>query len=184
MAEINANLKAGLIDKQAAANQTMQVQKAKDAKELQQLRDKASMQRTQYTQQSQNQRAERGYQAAMEREKFRQQEITKRNGSTGSKKKKKYPVMKFKSSGKTYDLNDDADVARMYNKGLEIGFFDNNLLSDEMTVDDMRQAILTATDQTRNVNETANNHENKKKTIEGFSTSSAANTNKKTIEGF
>lgn len=188
LAEINANLKGGLIDKQAAANQRMQVQKAKDAKELQQLRDKASMQRTQYTQQAQNQRSERGNQAAMEREKFRQQEITKRNGKSGTGRKKKYPVMKFKSSGKTYDLNDDADVARMYNKGLEIGFFGksgiSNLLSDEMTVDDMRQAILTATDQTRNVNETANSHENKKKTIEGFSTSSAANTNKKTIEGF
>lgn len=188
MAELNAKLKGGLIDKQAAANLKMQIQKAKDANELQQLRDKASMQRTQYAQQSQNQRAERGNQAAMEREKFRQQEITKRNGKSGTGRKKKYPVMKFKSSGKTYDLNDDADVARMYNKGLEIGFFGksgiSNLLSDEMTVDDMRQAILTATDQTRNVNETANSHENKKKTIEGFSTSSAANTNKKTIEGF
>lgn len=188
LAELNAKLKGGLIDQQTAANLKLQIQKAKDAKELQGIRDKASMQRTQYAQQSQNQRAERGNQAAMEREKFRQQEITKRNGKSGTGRKKKYPVMKFKSSGKTYDLNDDADVVRMYNKGLEIGFFGksgiSNLLSDEMTVDDMRQAILTATDQTRNVNETANSHENKKKTIEGFSTSSAANTNKKTIEGF
>lgn len=184
MAEINANLKAGLIDKQAAANQTMQVQKAKDAKELQQLRDKASMQRTQYTQQSQNQRAERGDQAAMEREKFRQQEITKRNGSSStstSKKKKKYPVMKFGSSGETYDMNKDTDVARMYNKGVEIGYFPE-IMPDPtsnkgITIDDMREAILTATDQKRKVNIPA------RKTIEGFSTSAAAK-NKKTIEGF
>lgn len=189
MAEINANLKTGLIDKQAAANQAMQVQKAKDAKELQQLRDKASMQRTQYTQQSQNQRAERGDQAAMEREKFRQQEITNRNGSSStSTSKKKYPVMKFGSSGETYDMNKGTDVARMYNRGVEIGYFPERMpdptSNKGITIDDMRQAILTATDQTKNVNKTANNHENKKKTIEGFSTSSAANTKKKTIEGF
>lgn len=180
LAEINANLKEGLIDKQSAANQRMQVQKAKDAKELQQLRDKASMQRTQYAQQSQNQRAERGDQAAMEREKFRQQEITKRNGKSGTGRKKKYPVMKFGSSGETYDMNKDTDVARMYNKGVEIGYFPEPMIDPTsnkgMTVDDMREAILTATDQKRNVKQPA------RKTIEGFSTSSAAN--KKTIEGF
>lgn len=182
MAELNAKLKGGLIDKQEAANLKMQIQKAKDAKELQQLRDKASMQRTEYAQQSQNQRAERGDQAAMEREKFRQQEITKRNGSTGtstSKKKKKYPVMKFGSSGETYDMNKDTDVARMYNKGVEIGYFPEPIIDSTsnkgMTVDDMREAILTATDQKRNVKRPA------RKTIEGFSTSSG---NKKTIEGF
>lgn len=182
LAEINANLKGGLIDKQAAANQRMQVQKAKDAKELQQLRDKASMQRTRYTQQAQNQRAERGDQAAMEREKFRQQEITKRNGSTGtstSKKKKTYPVMKFGSSGETYDMNKDTDVARMYNRGVEIGYFPE-IMPDPtsnkgITIDDMREAILTATDQKRNVKQPA------RKTIEGFSNSAG---NKKTIEGF
>lgn len=188
MAELNAKLKGGLIDQQTAANLKLQIQKAKDTKELQQLRIEGNMQTTRYVQNAQDKRTDKKIEADMKKEQYRQQEITKRNGSTGtSTSKKKYPVMKFKSSGKTYDLNDDADVARMYNKGLEIGFFGksgiSNLLSDEMTVDDMRQAILTATDQTRNVNETANSHENKKKTIEGFSTSSA-NTNKKTIEGF
>lgn len=182
LAEINANLKGGLIDKQAAANQRMQVQKAKDAKELQQLRDKASMQRTQYTQQAQNQRAERGDQAAMEREKFRQEEITRRNGSsttTSGGGRKKYPVMKFGSSGETYDMNKDTDVARMYNRGVEIGYFPEPMIDSTsnkgMTVDDMREAILTATDQKRNVKQPA------RKTIEGFSNSAG---NKKTIEGF
>ena len=188
LAELNAKLKGGLIDQQTAANLKLQIQKAKDDKELQQLRNEGNMQTTRYVQNAQDKRTDKKIEADMKKEQYRQQEITKRNGKSGTGRKKKYPVMKFKSSGKTYDLNDDADVARMYNKGLEIGFFGksgiSNLLSDEMTVDDMRQAILTATDQTRNVNETANSHENKKKTIEGFSTSSSANTNKKTIEGF
>lgn len=183
LAELNAKLKGGLIDQQTAANLKLQIQKAKDAKELQQLRNEGNMQTTRYVQNAQDKRTDKKIEADMKKEQYRQQEITKRNGSTGtstSKKKKKYPVMKFGSSGETYDMNKDTDVARMYNKGVEIGYFPEPMIDPTsnkgMTVDDMREAILTATDQKRNVKQPA------RKTIEGFSTSSAAS--KKTIEGF
>lgn len=182
MAELNAKLKAGLIDQQTAANLKLQIQKAKDDKELQQLRNEGNMQTTRYVQNAQDKRTDKKIEADMKKEQYRQQEITKRNGSTGtstSKKKKKYPVMKFGSSGETYDMNKDTDVARMYNKGVEIGYFPE-IMPDPtsnkgITIDDMREAILTATDQKRNVKRPA------RKTIEGFSTSAG---NKKTIEGF
>jgi hypothetical protein len=184
MAEIQAQLKGGLIDKQAAANLSIQIQKSKDAKELQGIRDKASMQRTRYSQGAQTERQKMSNDAAMEREKYRQQEITKRNGSSGSsgkKKNKTYPKMKFGSDGDvTYDLNKDTDVARMYNEGVRIGYFPepiNDPTKKGMTIDEMREAILTSTDDVRPIRRTG------KKTIEGFSSSSEKN-NKKTIEGF
>ena len=180
LAELNAKLKGGLIDQQTAANLKLQIQKAKDAKELQQLRIEGNMQTTRYVQNAQDKRTDKKIEADMKKEQYRQQEITKRNGSTGtSTSKKKYPVMKFGSSGETYDMNKDTDVARMYNKGVEIGYFPE-IMPDPtsnkgITIDDMREAILTATDQKRNVKQPA------RKTIEGFSNSAG---NKKTIEGF
>ena len=95
--------------------------------------------------------------AAMEREKYRQQEIAKRNGNAGSGKKNKYPKMKFGHDGAvTYDLNKDTDVARMYNEGVRIGYFPqqfNDPTKKGMTIDDMREAILTATDDKRPVHD-------------------------------
>lgn len=184
MAELNAKLKAGLIDQQTAANLKLQIQKAKDDKELQQLRNEGNMQTTRYVQNAQDKRTDKKIEADMKKEQYRQQEITKRNGSSGSsgkKKNKTYPKMKFGSDGDlTYDLNKDTDVARMYNEGVRIGYFPepiNDSTKKGMTIDEMREAILTSTDDVRPIRRTG------KKTIEGFSSSSEKN-NKKTIEGF
>lgn len=157
LAEIQANLKAGIIDKQKAADLEKQARKAKDAKELEGVKNDFRMKLARYNQGAATGRTKMNNEAAMEREKYRQQEIAKRNGNAGSLsgKKKKYPKMKFGHDGAvTYDLNKDTDVARMYNEGVRIGYFPqqfNDPTKKGMTIDDMREAILTATDDKRPV---------------------------------
>lgn len=159
LAEIQANLKAGLIDKQKAAYLEKQARKAKDAKELEGVKNDFRMKLARYNQGAATGRTKMNNEAAMEREKYRQQEIAKRNGNAGSSsgKKNKYPKMKFGHDGAvTYDLNKDTDVARMYNEGVRIGYFPqqfNDPTKKGMTIDDMREAILTATDDKRPVHD-------------------------------
>ena len=159
IAEIQANLKAGLIDKQKAADLEKQARKAKDAKDLEGVKNDFRMKLARYNQGAATGRTKMNNEAAMEREKYRQQEIAKRNGNAGSSsgKKKKYPKMKFGHDGAvTYDLNKDTDVARMYNEGVRIGYFPqqfNDPTKKGMTIDDMREAILTATDDKRPVHD-------------------------------
>lgn len=172
IAEIQANLKAGLIDKQKAADLEKQARKAKDAKELEGVKNDFRMKLARYNQGAATGRTKMNNEAAMEREKYRQQEIAKRNGNAGSSsgKKKKYPKMKFGQDGILYDLNNDTDVARMYNEGIVIGYFPKDL--DKMTIDEMRQAILTSTDDVRKVSS------NRKKTSSGKEAPYITNENK------
>lgn len=172
LAEIQANLKAGLIDKQKAADLEKQARKAKDAKELEGVKNDFRMKLARYNQGAATGRTKMNNEAAMEREKYRQQEIAKRNGNAGSSsgKKKKYPRMKFGQDGILYDLNNDTDVARMYNEGVVIGYFPKDL--DKMTIDEMRQAILTSTDDVRKVSS------NRKKTSSGKEAPYITNENK------
>lgn len=172
IAEIQANLKAGLIDKQKAADLEKQARKAKDAKELEGVKNDFRMKLARYNQGTATGRTKMNNEAAMEREKYRQQEIAKRNGNAGSSsgKKKKYPRMKFGQDGILYDLNNDTDVARMYNEGIVIGYFPKDL--DKMTIDEMRQAILTSTDDVRKVSS------NRKKTSSGKEAPYITNENK------
>lgn len=159
IAEIQANLKAGLIDKQKAADLEKQARKAKDAKELEGVKNDFRMKLARYNQGAATGRTKMNNEAAMKREKYRQQEIAKRNGNAGSSsgKKNKYPKMKFGHDGAvTYDLNKDTDVARMYNEGVRIGYFPqqfNDPTKKGMTIDDMREAILTATGDKRPVHD-------------------------------
>lgn len=174
LAELNASIKAGLMDKQTAADLTKQAQKANDAKALQKVKDKAA-----------SARAAMNNKAAMEREKYRQGEITKRNGTSGTKGKKgkvTYPVVRFGKNGVQRDLNKPEDVAKMYNEGVEIGYFPAiaNDTSNPTTIDDMREVIMTSIDNKRDI---TGNYEKERKTIDGFSSSSTTNTKKK-IEGF
>ena len=175
LAELNASIKAGLMDKQTAADLTKQAQKANDAKALQKVKDKAA-----------SARAAMNNKAAMEREKYRQGEITKRNGTSGNKGKKgkvTYPVVRFGKNGVQRDLNKPEDVAKMYNEGVEIGYFPeivNMDTSNPTTIDDMREVIMTSIDNKRDI---TGNYEKERKTIDGFGSSSKTNTKKK-IEGF
>lgn len=172
IAEIQANLKAGLIDKQKAADLEKQARKAKDAKELEGVKNDFRMKLARYNQGAATGRTKMNNEAAMEREKYRQQEIAKRNGNAGSSsgKKKKYPRMKFGQDGILYDLNNDTDVARMHNEGVVIGYFPKDL--DKMTIDEMRQDILTSTDDVRKVSS------NRKKTSSGKEAPYITNENK------
>lgn len=172
IAEIQANLKAGIIDKQKAADLEKQARKAKDAKELEGVKNDFRIKLARYNQGAATGRTKMNNEAAMEREKYRQQEIAKRNGNAGSSsgKKKKYPRMKFGQDGILYDLNNDTDVARMYNEGIVIGYFPKDL--DKMTIDEMRQAILTSTDDVRKVSS------NRKKTSSGKEAPYITNENK------
>lgn len=175
LAELNASIKAGLMDKQTAADLTKQAQKANDAKALQKVKDKAA-----------SARAAMNNKAAMEREKYRQGEITKRNGTSGTKGKKgkvTYPVVRFGKNGVQRDLNKPEDVAKMYNEGVGIGYFPeivNMDTSNPTTIDDMREVIMTSIDNKRDI---TGNYEKERKTIDGFGSSSKTNTKKK-IEGF
>ena len=159
LAEIQANLKGGLIDKQTAADIEIQARKAKDAKELEGVKNDFRMKLARYNQGAATGRAKMNNDASMQRERYRQGEISKRNGNSSGagKKKKNYPKMKFGHDGAvTYDLNNDTDVARMYNEGVRIGYFPepvNDPTKKGMTIDDMREAILTATDDTRPVHD-------------------------------
>lgn len=172
IAEIQANLKAGIIDKQKAADLEKQARKAKDAKELEGVKNDFRIKLARYNQGAATGRTKMNNEASMEREKYRQQEIAKRNGNAGSSsgKKKKYPRMKFGQDGILYDLNNDTDVARMYNEGVVIGYFPKDL--DKMTIDEMRQAILTSTDDVRKVSS------NRKKTSSGKEAPYITNENK------
>lgn len=175
LAELNASIKAGLMDKQTAADLTKQAQKANDAKALQKVKDKAA-----------SARAAMNNKAAMEREQYRQGEITKRNGTSGTKGKKgkvTYPVVRFGKNGVQRDLNKPEDVAKMYNEGVEIGYFPeivNMDTSNPTTIDDMREVIMTSIDNKRDI---TGSYKKDGKTIEGFGSSSNTNTKKK-IEGF
>lgn len=130
LAELNASIKAGLMDKQTAADLTKQAQKANDAKALQKVKDKAA-----------SARAAMNNKAAMEREKYRQGEITKRNGTSGTKgKKTKLPILTFKTKdgrkSKSYDPNDDLELLQYYRDGVDLGIFkDLTKDADEFEVD-------------------------------------------------
>ena len=175
LANAKADREAGLMDKQTAADLTKQAQKANDAKALQKVKDKAA-----------SARAAMNNKAAMEREKYRQGEITKRNGTSGTKGKKgkvTYPVVRFGKNGVQRDLNKPEDVAKMYNEGVEIGYFPeivNMDTSNPTTIDDMREVIMTSIDNKRDI---TGSYEMERKTIDGFGSSSKTNTKKK-IEGF
>lgn len=84
LAEINANLKGGLIDKQTAADLIKAARKAKDAQELEGVKHKHNMEIAKYNQGAATARARMNNEAAMGREKYRQEEISKRGGGKGS----------------------------------------------------------------------------------------------------
>lgn len=84
LAEIQANLKAGLIDKQKAADLEKQARKAKDAKELEGVKNDFRMKLARYNQGAATARARMNNEAAMGREKYKQEEISKRGGGKGS----------------------------------------------------------------------------------------------------
>lgn len=160
LAEIQANLKGGLIDKQTAADIEKQARKAKDAKELEGIRNDFRMKLARYNQGTATGRAKMNNDASMQLEKYRQGEISKRNkNSSGSgKNKKKYPRMKFgNDSDVVYDLNNDTDVAKMYNEGVRIGYFPEKMVDPTtgkgLTIDDMREAILTSTNEKKKVHD-------------------------------
>lgn len=160
LAEIQANLKGGLIDKQTAANLTIAANKAKTQKDLEELKHEHDMEIAKYNQGAATGRAKMNNDASMQLEKYRQEEISKRNkNSSGSgKNKKKYPRMKFgNDSDVVYDLNNDTDVAKMYNEGVRIGYFPEKMVDPTtgkgLTIDDMREAILTSTNEKKKVHD-------------------------------
>ena len=155
LAEIKANLDAGLIDRRTAGTLAAQAQKATQAKDLQKIKDDAAMQRARYNQGAATARTQMTNDAAMQREKLRQERIDKRSG-TGNKKEK-YPRMKFGDSDKTYDINRSTEVAEMYNEGVRRGDFPpimNMDTSNPTTIENMRQIILQNTGKKKAVSST------------------------------
>ena len=155
LAEIKANLDAGLIDRKTAGTLAAQAQKATQAKDLQKIKDDAAMQRARYNQGAATARTQMTNDAAMQRENLRQERIDKRSG-TGSKKEK-YPRMKFGDSDKTYNINRSTEVAEMYNEGVRRGDFPpimNMDTSNPTTIENMRQIILQNTGKKKAVSST------------------------------
>lgn len=175
LAKFKASLQAGLIDKQTEADLNKIAARAKNDEELKKIEYKYKM----LLNAANNE-------AARKLEEYRQGEITKRNGTSGTKGKKgkvTYPVVRFGKNGVQRDLNKPEDVAKMYNEGVEIGYFPeivNMDTSNPTTIDDMREVIMTSIDNKRDI---TGNYEKDRKTIDGFGPSSKTNTNKK-IEGF
>lgn len=146
LAEIKANLDAGLIDRRTAGTLAAQAQKAQSAKELEDVKQKNRIELARYNQGAATARTQMTNDAAMQREKLRQDRLDGRSG-TGNKKEK-YPRMKFGDSDKTYDINRSTEVAEMYNEGVRRGDFPpitNTDTDDPTTIENMRQIILQNT---------------------------------------
>ena len=155
LAEIKANLDAGLIDRKTAGTLAAQAQKATQAKDLQKIKDDAAMQRARYNQGAATARTKMTNDAAMQREKMRQDRLDGRSGTSG--KKEKYPRVKFGDSDKTYDINRSTEVAEMYNEGVRRGDFPpimNMDTSNPTTIENMRQIILQNTGKKKAVSST------------------------------
>jgi len=146
LAEIKANLDAGLIDRRTAGTLAAQAQKAQSAKDLEDVKQEGRMQLARYNQGAATARTQMTNDAAMQREVLRQNRLDGRSGS--GNKKEKYPRMKFGDSDKTYDINRSTEVAEMYNEGVRRGDFPpimNTDTDDPTTIENMRQIILQNT---------------------------------------
>lgn len=155
LAEIKANLDAGLIDRRTAGTLAAQAQKARSAKELEDVKQKNRIKLARYNQGAATARTQMTNDAAMQREKLRQDRLDGRSG-TGNKKEK-YPRMKFGDSDKTYDINRSTEVAEMYNEGVRRGDFPpimNMDTSNPTTIENMRQIILQNTGKKKAVSST------------------------------
>ena len=146
LAEIKANLDAGLIDRRTAGTLAAQAQKAQSAKDLEDVKQKNRIELARYNQGADTARTQMTNDAAMQREVLRQNRLDGRSGS--GNKKEKYPRMKFGDSDKTYDINRSTEVAEMYNEGVRRGDFPpimNTDTDDPTTIENMRQIILQNT---------------------------------------
>lgn len=146
LAEIKANLDAGLIDRRTAGTLAAQAQKARSAKELEDVKQKNRIKLARYNQGAATARTQITNDAAMQREVLRQNRLDGRSGS--GNKKEKYPRLKFGDSDKTYDINRSTEVAEMYNEGVRRGDFPpimNMDTSNPTTIENMRQIILQNT---------------------------------------
>lgn len=146
LAEIKANLDAGLIDRRTAGTLAAQAQKAQSAKDLEDVKQKNRIELARYNQGAATARTQMTNDAAMQREVLRQNRLDGRSGS--GNKKEKYPRMKFGDSDKTYDINRSTEVAEMYNEGVRRGDFPpimNTDTDDPTTIENMRQIILQNT---------------------------------------
>lgn len=155
LAEIKANLDAGLIDRRTAGTLAAQAQKAQSAKDLEDVKQKNRIELARYNQGAATARTQMTNDAAMQREKLRQDRLDRRSG-TGNKKEK-YPRMKFGDSDKTYDINRSTEVAEMYNEGVRRGDFPpimNMDTSNPTTIENMRQIILQNTGKKKAVSST------------------------------
>lgn len=155
LAEIKANLDAGLIDRRTAATLAAQAQKAQSAKKLEDVKQKNRIELARYNQGAATARTQMTNDAAMQREVLRQNRLDGRSGS--GNKKEKYPRMKFGDSDKTYDINRSTEVAEMYNEGVRRGDFPpimNMDTSNPTTIENMRQIILQNTGKKKAVSST------------------------------
>lgn len=146
LAEIKANLDAGLIDRRTAGTLAAQAQKAQSAKDLEDVKQKNRIELARYNQGAATTRTQMMNDAAMQREVLRQNRLDGRSGS--GNKKEKYPRLKFGDSDKTYDINRSTEVAEMYNEGVRRGDFPpimNTDTDDPTTIENMRQIILQNT---------------------------------------
>lgn len=146
LAEIKANLDAGLIDRRTAGTLAAQAQKAQSAKDLEDVKQKNRIELARYNQGAATARTQMTNDAAMQREVLRQNRLDGRSGS--GNKKEKYPRLKFGDSDKTYDINRSTEVAEMYNEGVRRGDFPpimNTDTDDPTTIENMRQIILQNT---------------------------------------
>lgn len=155
LAEIKANLDAGLIDRRTAGTLAAQAQKAQSAKDLEDVKQKNRIELARYNQGAATARTQMTNDAAMQREVLRQNRLDGRSGS--GNKKEKYPRMKFGDSDKTYDINRSTEVAEMYNEGVRRGDFPpimNMDTSNPTTIENMRQIILQNTGKKKAVSST------------------------------
>ena len=131
LAEIKANLDAGLIDRKTAGTLAAQAQKAQSAKELEEVRQEGRMQLARYNQG-----------AATAREIMKQDRMDNRS----NKKKKTYPILTFRTRDgrktKSYDPNDDRELLQYYRDGVELGIFkDLTKESDNFEIDGISYSI-------------------------------------------
>ena len=131
LAEIKANLDAGLIDRKTAGTLAAQAQKAQSAKELEEVRQEGRMQLARYNQ---------GADTA--RETMKQDRMDNRS----NKKKKTYPILTFRTRDgrktKSYDPNDDRELLQYYRDGVELGIFkDLTKESDNFEIDGISYSI-------------------------------------------
>lgn len=131
LAEIKANLDAGLIDRRTAGTLAAQAQKAQSAKELEEVRQEGRMQLARYNQG-----------AATAREIMKQDRMDNRS----NKKKKTYPILTFRTRDgrktKSYDPNDDRELLQYYRDGVELGIFkDLTKESDNFEIDGISYSI-------------------------------------------